>query len=101
MTSPTLSLFRRTIKTACTVTVLHNEETLEAHVELDDDLLPQAGDHITVLGAPVCVAYGETLTIRRDATLVRGALFDKAWARIKAAFLMTELFEVSFSDGRF
>lgn len=89
------------IPTGCTVTVLCTEETLEAHVELDDDLLPTAGDKITVYGAPVSVGYGEKLEFRREARLTRGSLFDKLYVRIAAMFELTELYEVSFSTGRF
>ncbi|MEO0398680.1 MAG: hypothetical protein AAF224_04560 [Pseudomonadota bacterium] len=96
-----LSLFRKTIPTACTVTVLYTDQTLEAHVELDDDLLPTAGDRITVEGAPVSVDFGETLHFRRAARLVRGSIFDKLYVRFQSLFELTELYEVSFSTGRF
>jgi hypothetical protein len=97
----TLALSRRSIPTQCTVTVRHTEETLEAHVELDDGLLPEAGDRITVFGDPVRVEYGSTIELRRDARLVRGSLFDKLWTRILSWLEFTELYEVSFSPRRF
>ena len=98
MTAP-LRLIRHTFSTACTVTVLHTDETLEAHVELDDDVLPSAGDKIIVHGAPVRVEYGDEITLRRNASVTRGSVFDKLWVRIKSLFLLTELYEVSFSTG--
>ena len=94
-------LFRKTIAMPCTITVLHTEETLEAHVELDGDILPEAGDRILVSGAPVRVDYGGSVTLRRDARLTRGSVFDKIWVRLKSVFTITELYEVSFSTGRF
>ncbi|MEM6537193.1 MAG: hypothetical protein AAF668_05620 [Pseudomonadota bacterium] len=90
----------RLIRTNCTVTVKSTYETLEAHVELDDGLLPTSGDKITVFGAPIQIDYGETIQIRRPAHLERGTLFDKLKVRIAAFFELTELYEVSFSDGR-
>lgn len=101
MTSQSSSLFRsRRVSTMCTVTVLHTEETLEAHVELDNDLLPTAGDCITVFGGPVSVEYGGHIQLRREAELARGTVADKLWTRMKQLFLLGELYEVSFSDRR-
>jgi hypothetical protein len=96
-----MTIFRQTIPTRCTVTVKHTEETLEAHVELDEGLLPDVGDRITVFGDPVRVEYGSSLEVRRDARLVRGSSFDKLWLKIRSMFEMTELYEVSFSPRRF
>ena len=95
------ALLRQAISTMCTVTVRHTEETLEAHVVLDDGLLPKTGDRITVYGEPVRVEYGSSITIRRDAQLVRGSILDKAWMRLKSLFDVTELYEVSFSPRSF
>ncbi|MEM9168556.1 MAG: hypothetical protein AAGC56_02795 [Pseudomonadota bacterium] len=94
-----LNFTRKRIDTRCTVTVLHTDETLEAHVELDDGLQPQAGDHVRVLGAPIRVPYGEEIVLTRRAQLRRGSLFDKGLTRVKAMFELTELYEVSFSEG--
>lgn len=99
--SRTSIVSRTTIPTHCTVTVRHTEETLEAHVELDDNLLPTTGDKVTVFGAPVRVEYGETISLRREAQLVRGSLVDKAWVKFLSMFELTELYEVSFSPRRF
>lgn len=96
-----LSPFRRVVSTMCTITVRHTEETLEAHVELDDGLLPDTGDRITVFGAPVHVEYGSTLQLRRDAHLIRGTVLDKAWMRLKSLFDVSELYEVSFTPRSF
>lgn len=96
-----VSFFRKAIPTACTVTVAHTEESLEAHVELDDGLLPQTGDRVTVYGEPVRVEYGSTISLRRDARLVRGSVIDKAWVKFRSLFEVTELYEVSFSTRSF
>ena len=90
---------QRVINTACTITVRHTDESLEAHVELDNDLLPETGDRVTVFGDPVRVEYGESITLRRDAKLVRGTALDKFWIKFKSLFEITELYEVSFSPG--
>lgn len=90
----------RRIDTTCTVTVRHTDETLEAHVELHNGLLPDVGDKITVYGAPIAVDYGREITFTRPASLVRGNALDRAWIKIRSLFELTELYEVSFSTGR-
>jgi len=83
----------------CTIVVRHTDETLEAHVDLDDDLLPETGDSVTVFGSPIQVDYGSTIEVRRKARLVRGSQLDKAVTGLLAMFELTELYEVSFSPG--
>ena len=49
---------------------------------------------------PVKVAFGDRLNLRRTATVVRAGLW-KRWMTHLAGYLeLTELYEVSFSDGR-
>lgn len=91
--------FHDRIETMCTVVVRHTDETLEAHVDLDQDLLPTAGDKVTIFGDPVKVDYGSTIRVRRRAELVRGTVLDKLWVRFRSMFELTELYEVSFSPG--
>lgn len=93
-------LKREVIPTACTITVQHTDESLEAHVELDHGLLPSTGDRITVFGEPVRVEYGGSVTLRRDARLVRGTLLDKLWIKLLSLVDVSELYEVSFSPRR-
>ncbi len=101
MTAPEqVSAGKRRIDTTCTITVKHTEETLEAHVELHDGLLPDVGDKITVYGAPISVDYGREMTLTRPASLVRGTALDKLRLKVGAMFELTELYEVSFSTGR-
>jgi len=98
MSEDTTSIRRFTI--SCTITVKHTDETLEAHVELDGDVQPTLGDRVVVHGASVTVPFGESITIRRNATVTRANIFEKLWLRLKSQFELTELYEVSFSPGR-
>ena len=90
----------RQFSIGCTIRVHHTMETLEAHVELDNGVMPTLGDRIIVDGNAVCVPYGESLTLRRRATVVRANMFEKLWMRLKSQFELTELYEVSFLPGR-
>lgn len=91
---------RKSITTPCTITVNHTMESLEAHVELGDGVEPGVGDRVLVHGAPVQVSFGESTTIRREATIIRANALQKLWIKFKSLFELTELYEVSFTAGR-
>jgi hypothetical protein len=91
---------RRTFDVPCTVEIEQTSETLHAHVVLDGDIQIRPGDEVTVHDAPTRVEFGERLVVRRTATVVRGTSLDRLRARIEGYLELTELYEVSFSDGR-
>jgi hypothetical protein len=82
------------------VEIEQSSETLHAHVVLDGDIQIQPGDEVTVHNAPTHVAFGERLVVRRIATVVRGSALDRLRAKLEGYLELTELYEVSFSDGR-
>lgn len=91
---------RKSFDVPCTVEIEQTSETLHAHVTLDGNVDIRPGDEVTVHNAPTSVAFGERLVVRRTATVVRGGLLGKLRARIEGYLELTELYEVSFSDGR-
>lgn len=91
---------RQRFDVPCTIEIEQTSETLHAHVVLDGDVQIQPGDEVMVHNAPTHVAFGERLVVRRTATVVRGSLLDRLRARIEGYLELTELYEVSFSDGR-
>ena len=99
MNKPTRSA-RNTFDVPCTVEIEQSSETLHAHVVLDGDIQIQPGDEVMVHDAPTHVAFGERLVVRRMATVKRGSALDRLRARIEGYLELTELYEVSFSDGR-
>ena len=60
----------------------------------------EPGDEVMVHDAPTHVAFGERLVVRRTATVIRGGLLGRLRAKIEGYLELTELYEVSFSDGR-
>ncbi len=100
MAASPLPFGRRMETTACTIRIEHTGEHLHAHVELDahDDLRP--GDKVRVHGAPVRVPFGQSLELRRPATVTRATWVERQWTRLAAHFELTELYEVSFSPRR-
>ncbi len=91
---------RKRFDVPCTVEIEQTSETLHAHVVLDGDVEINPGDEVMVHDAPTSVEFGERLVVRRTATVVRGTSLDRLRARIEGYLELTELYEVSFSDGR-
>ena len=91
---------RQSFDVPCTVEIEQTSETLHAHVVLDGDIQIQPGDEVRVHDAPTHVAFGERLVVRRTATVVRAGPLGRWRARLEGYLELTELYEVSFSDGR-
>jgi hypothetical protein len=90
----------RSFETRCTIEIEHSADYLHAHVTLDGDVAIGPGDRVRVHGAPVRVAFGETLRERRLATVQRAGWLRRAWTKFTARFELTELYEVSFTPRR-
>ena len=91
---------RQSFEVPCTVEIEQTSETLHAHVILDGDIKIAPGDEVQVHDAPTGVPFGERLVVRRTATVMRGNAWDRLRAKIEGYLELTELYEVSFSDGR-
>lgn len=90
---------RKSIDVPCTVEIEQTPQTLHAHVVLDGiDVEP--GDEVIVHDAPSGVPFGERLVVRRTATVTRAGTLARLRARLEGYLELTELYEVSFSDGR-
>jgi hypothetical protein len=81
----------------CTVHVINTFDSLEAHVELDGGIEIEPGDEVRVHGEPIVVPYGETCTLRRQATVRRAGRLERAWTRLTGDLEFMELCEFSFS----
>jgi len=90
----------RSFDVGCTIEIEQTGESLHAHVSLDDDVEIRPGDEVTIHGAPVTIAFGECINLRRTATVVRAGTLKRMVAHIAGYLELTELYEVSFSDGR-
>jgi hypothetical protein len=90
---------RRSIELPCTVDLEQTNESLHAYVDIEGiEIRP--GDTVIVHDAPTYVAFGDRLRCNRRVTIVRAGLFGNIVARLKGYIELTELYEVSFSDGR-
>ena len=89
----------RTLTVPCTVEIENSSETLHAHVALDGyEVGP--GDEVTVHGAPTDMPFGERVVARCHATIVRAGPLARLKAKIEGYLEITELYEVSFSEGK-
>jgi hypothetical protein len=91
----------RRITVPCTITIAHDADNLEAHVELDGGVAPGVGDRVLVHGDAVKLRFGERVTLKRQATLTRASRLQKLMTYVKARFELADLYEVSFSGRRF
>ena len=90
----------RRFDVGCTIEIEQTGESLHAHVSLDNDVEIHPGDEITIHGAPVKIAFGDRINLRRTATVVRAGLLKRMLAHVVGYLELTDLYEVSFSNGR-
>jgi hypothetical protein len=90
----------RRFDVGCTIEVEQSGESLHAHVSLDNNVEICAGDEVTIHGGPVRVAFGDCVSLRRTATIVRASTLKRLMTHVAGYLELTELYEVSFSDGR-
>lgn len=88
-----------TIDVPCTIDMEQSPDSLHAYVDLEGiDVGP--GDQVMVHDAPTAIAFGEHAVYARTATVRRAGLLQRLWAHVEGYLELTELYEVSFSDGR-
>jgi hypothetical protein len=93
-------LARRSFDTACTIEIEHTADNLHAHVELAGGMRMEPGDRVRVHGDPIHIPFGESRVLHRQATVDRAGAFERWWTKLSATFLLTELYEVSFTPRR-
>ena len=94
------SLVGEAFDVGCTVSIENTFENLHAHVELDGNPQIYPGDEVRVHGDAVSVPYGESLVLRRQATVRRATILERLWSRATGDFEHLELFEVSFTSEK-
>ncbi len=90
---------RGTIDVPCTIDLEQTPDSLHAYVDLQGiEIGP--GDEVIVHDAPSGIAFGQRAVIERRASVRRAGPLQRFWAHVEGYLELTELFEVSFSDGR-
>ena len=98
MTNAALS-GRNVVEVPCTLALAQTPPSLHAYCDLDG-IDPGPGDAVLILDAPSHLAYGERTVVSRRALVRRAGPFGRLWARVEGYLELTELYEVSFSEGR-
>ena len=92
-------IFGQTVEVPCVVDLEQTSESLHAHVELHGvEVGP--GDQVIVHDAPTEVGFGQRRVVQRRATMIRAGVLRATAARVGGYLALTELYEVTFSDGR-
>ena len=82
----------------CTVEVSHKFESLHAHVRFDNGAVIYPGDEVKVHGDEIMAPFGEIVTAKREATIIRASKLEQLWTRLTGDFEVMELCEFSFSE---
>jgi hypothetical protein len=90
----------RQFDVGCTIEIEQTGESLHAHVSLDGNVELRPGDEVTIHGDPVKVGFGDRVSLRRTATVVRAGTLKRMLTHLAGYLELTELYEVSFTDGR-
>ena len=90
----------RRFDVGCSIEIEQTGESLHAHVILDDDVEIHPGDEVRIQGAPIKVRFGDRVNLRRTATVTRAGTVRRMLTHLAGYLELTELYEVSFSDGR-
>jgi hypothetical protein len=93
-------LIRRKQAAPCTISIENTETNLHAHVEFDGDIALRPGDRVRVHGAPIRIAFGQSIILHRQATVERAGWLERQCTRLAARFELSELYDVSFTPGR-
>jgi hypothetical protein len=88
-----------TIDVPCTVDLEQTRDALHAYVELRG-VAVGPGDEVLVHDAPTVIAFGERAVHARRATVRRASLARRIMAHVEGYLELTELYEVSFSEGK-
>ena len=92
-------IFGQTLEVPCVVDLEQTSESLHAYVELRGvEVGP--GDQVIVHDAPTQVGFGQRRVVQRRATMLRAGVLRATGARLAGYLALTELYEVTFSDGR-
>ena len=87
------------VEVPCTLDLEHTSDSLHAYVDLDG-IAVGPGDEVLVHDAPHGIGFGERAMLNRRASVRRAGPLKRFWAHVEGYLELTELYEVSFSEGR-
>ena len=85
----------RRIEVPCTVDIEQTPSSLHAHV-VPEGVEIRPGDKVLVHGVPSHVAFGDRMSLRCSATVIRATALGRLWAQVSGLLEFTALYEVGF-----
>jgi hypothetical protein len=85
----------RRIEVPCMVDIEQTPESLHAHA-IPEGIKIQPGDKVLVHGAPSCIGYGQRISLRCSATVIRATVIGRIWTQFTGLLELTTLYEVGF-----
>ena len=89
----------RTLEVPCTIDMEQTPDSLHAYVDLHG-ITVGPGDAVSVHDAPAAIPFGRSAVYQRSATVRRAGPLRRFWAHVEGYLELTELYEVSFSEGK-
>lgn len=77
------------------VDIEQTPESLHAHV-IPEGIEIQPGDKVLVHGAPSRIGYGERVSLRCSATVIRATALGRLWTQFTGLLEFAALYEVGF-----
>ncbi len=87
------------VEVPCTLDLEHTSDSLHAYCDLEG-VAVGPGDEVLILDAPRGIAFGERALVHRRASVRRAGPLTRLWAHVEGYLELTDLYEVSFSEGR-
>lgn len=85
----------RRIEVPCSVDIEQTPDSLHAHV-VPEGIDIQPGDRVLVHGAPSRVEFGDRVSLRCSATVIRATALGRLWTQFTGLLEFTALYEVGF-----
>ena len=83
------------IEVPCVVDIEQTPQSLHAHV-IPEGIEIGPGDRMIVHGAPSRIGYGEQLSLRCSATVIKATVFGRLWTQFTGLLEFAALYEVGF-----
>ena len=90
---------RGVVEVPCTIDMEQSPDSLHAYVDLQG-IAVRPGDAVIVHDAPATIAWGQSAVYQRSASVRRAGPLRRFWAHVEGYLELTELYEVSFSEGK-
>ncbi|MCS6892714.1 MAG: hypothetical protein N2588_06575 [Rhodovarius sp.] len=90
----------RRLEVPCTVEIENSFDSLHAYA-IPEGVVLRPGDRVIVHNVPHRIAYGEAISYRTTATVIRAGLFRRLWTELSAIWEVAELYHCGFEPKEY